>query len=157
MFLNFDQINKGVWEQKKTPPAPWPGGRAKSGHQRGWPGGRAKSGHKAYRRARFQLERAGAGTAGAESERSERAPTTSIGTSRLPPPPRPSLSNRHGASDETEAKRETRTPTSTCHSTERASKLPAGPAQRSDEFNIDREVQISLYLRYKRGPWELER
>ena len=65
-----------------------------------WPGGRAKSGHQAYRRARFQLERAGAGTVGAESERSERAPTTSIGTSRLPPvlTPPPSRVDGCGAS-----------------------------------------------------------
>ena len=42
----------------------------------GWPGGRAKSGHQAYRRARFQLERGGADTVGARSEKSERAPPT---------------------------------------------------------------------------------
>ena len=43
-----------------------------------------------------------------------------------------------------------------CDSTERASKLSAGPAQRSDEFNIE-EIQKSLCLRYKRALWELER
>jgi hypothetical protein len=51
------------------------------------------------RRARFQLERAGAGTAGAESERSERAPTTSTGTSRLPiSPPVPMRSTTRSRS-----------------------------------------------------------
>ena len=69
-----------------------------------WPGGRAKSGHQAYRRARFQLERAGAGTVGAESERSERASTTSIGTSRLPPSAAPHLEATRSISGASEEK-----------------------------------------------------
>ena len=43
-----------------------------------------------------------------------------------------------------ETSRETRISIASCYySTERASKLSAGPTQRSDEFNIDREIQKS--------------